>query len=307
MSGETIELLKNYDPKKMAFPAYVSEKLDGVPVRVIYHGARDGVVGLTRQGEHLRSIDHILAAARTLFDYEGQSIVGELYIPGMPFKQISGLVRQHAPAPELQLWVFDADLRPGQSQPYAGRMLDLALAIADKEPEHIKIIPYAVAHSDAEVQEQLDQLREVIPHAEGIVVHSCKKSFQPGKRCWGTQRLKPQPTLDLEIVSYEEAMTEAGEPKGMVGRINVKYERVVGLRPGCAGHATTKIIGIGPGNMTHAERISEWEANAHWKQPPGTIIEVKYMTDDSYDALRQPTFVRFRPDKTVGDVHVVQG
>jgi ATP-dependent DNA ligase len=298
MSGETIELLKNYDPKKMQFPAYVSEKLDGVPVRLISNGV--AVQALTRQGEFIRSIDHIIAAVEPIIPVNG-SIVGELYIPGKPFKEISGLVRQHSPAPELQLHVFDGDLHPGAADDtYDTRMVVVSYQVKSIGSDLIQMIPRYGVNNDEEVQDVFLNLVRAKPGMEGIVVHSASKTFSPGKRCWGTQRLKPTPTLDLRVESFEEAIDQFDAPKGMVGRINVYYARHVHN-----DDVVRSVIGIGPGSLTHNERRDLWEAYGNRPLPGNMIIEVKYMPDDTYEALRQPTFVRFRPDKTEGDVHHV--
>ena len=70
-----------------------------------------------------------------------------------------------------------------------------------------------------------------------------------------------------------------------------------------------QVIGVGPGKMKHAERKLEWEAweNAvqHDAVPEGPLVtgkgrvlQVEYKKDPSYEALREPTFQCWRPDKS---------
>ena len=84
----------------------------------------------------------------------------------------------------------------------------------------------------------------------------------------------------------------------MVGRLIVSYKGLT--------------IGVGPGRLTHGERTSLWtcreaylrtEQDGHrWKELlPGRIAQIKYKADDSYDALRQPTFQHWRPEKDEPD------
>jgi ATP-dependent DNA ligase len=136
--------------------------------------------------------------------------------------------------------------------------------------------------------------QEKFPKAEGAVLHAYGKQWNPGKRCWGTQKLKGEPTIDLRVVGFEEAVSEAGEPKGMVGRINVELARADG---------TVEIVGVGPGKLTHEERFHLWRTRNSTKvEDMNLIAEIKYMPDATYGKLRQPTFQQWRPDKTEADV-----
>ena len=93
-------------------------------------------------------------------------------------------------------------------------------------------------------------------------------------------KLKWKATLDLPVVSYEQAVSKDGKLLPMVGRINVKHNG--------------KVTGVGPGKMTHAERIAAWSRGS---RDAGRIIEVAYMPDESYGGLREGRFYRYRPDK----------
>jgi ATP-dependent DNA ligase len=158
----------------------------------------------------------------------------------------------------------------------------------------IPLIPGHVVYTEAEANESFEQLMQLKPEAEGAVLHTLDKPFQPGKRCWGTQRMKPVPTIDLKVIGFEEAVHGAsGNPNGMVGRINVEFTRLHNGTPRMAH------IGVGPGTLTHKERTQIWN---NQKKFHGRIAEVRYMRDDTYEALRQPTFLRWRDDKTKGQM-----
>ncbi|WKV17017.1 hypothetical protein [Nostoc phage NMeng1] len=140
-----------------------------------------------------------------------------------------------------------------------------------------------------------ERLRAKFPHAEGMMLHTCTKPFSPGKRAPGMLRYKPQPTIDLRVESWEEAVSEDGTPLGMVGRCNVLLNRVMS-----DGVTRQSRIGIGPGKLTHDERTAIWNKFRESGYRP--IVEVKYMPDPTYDALRQPTIQRIRDDKEKADV-----
>ena len=97
---------------------------------------------------------------------------------------------------------------------------------------------------------------------EGLVLHGEK-----------TLKIKPVETYDLEIIDLEEG---EGELKGTVGTI------------------ITPICRVGAG-------IPRKIRNAMWEDPPiGQIVEVACMGKTENGSLRQPRFVRLRPDKAVG-------
>ena len=307
MANETIELLKNYEPSKMQWPALHQQKIDGVPVRVFKRNGK--VYSLTRQGELVTSIKHIETFAGVLLE-DGESVVMELHIAGKPFKEISGHVRKkNVQCPNLVGWVFDYDISFSPNMLYARRMLvfrsRLGTAIdrcgAYPEDLCIRVIPWVFVANAEDAEGAHLQLMLANPDAEGSVLHSVHKTFQPGKRCWGTQRMKPVPTIDLMVVGFEEAISAEGQPLGMVGRINAAYNRYVKPIPGKApGGIVADVIGIGPGALNHTERKNLWRM---WKKGQYTprIAEIRYMRDDSYDALRQPTFKCWRDDKIVPD------
>lgn len=297
MGTASIELVKEFKWKNMEGPASFQQKLDGVPTRIMRTDGK--AVPLTRQNEVLRSIPHITAYAEKMI-YEGGSIVGELHIDGMPFKDISGHVRAHTKNEQLKLHIFDGDVSPDSGLDYETRRAQIArllekladycgMSLADLP---IQMIPHHVVYTEAEALESFDQLMLAQPNAEGAVLHSMTKKFQPGKRGWGTQRIKPVPTIDLKVVGFVEAVSGAtGEGIQQIGRIEVEFTRLHNGKP------RTAVIGVGPGSLTHLERAMIFRRPSSYI---GKIAEVKYMRDDTYEALRQPTFLRWRDDKTEG-------
>ena len=279
MPGETIELAKNWNAGKMQFPAVFQQKMDGMPVRFIRTST--GINAVSRQGEPVTSVQHICDQLYSLI--EGECVVLEVLVPGLPFKTSTGLIRQSKKqVPEAVGYLFDAVIK--NEITYLGRLQKASITVLG---DCIKPMPHQkIVYSAAAAQLAMEALQLAVPDCEGACLHFIDKLFEPGKRYWTFQRMKPEPTIDLELHSYEEAIDQYGNPKGMVGRINVKYRG--------------KIIGIGPGKMTHDERIYEWEVGGRIDGKP-RIIEVKYKPDDTYDALREARFFRFRPDKEIAD------
>lgn len=310
MANEPMELAKNYDEKRTPFPALAQVKYDGVPlVFTIKHGS---IVALSRQNEYMQSVPHLINFVRPILDGadQGACIIAECLVPGSTFKESSGIIRRHKPDPRITGVVFDGWLMD-PSDSYNTRFNQLRTAIVERSTKWVReagsslvCAPSELVLDHTEAMEHWDKLKRIYgSRIEGMMLHHTDKSFSPGKRCWGMGRFKPQPTIDLEVISYEEAFSEGGEPLGMVGRINVEL-----ARRDRAGNVSRSVIGIGPGKMSHDERRAVWRAAAvdltrpERFAPFKTIAEIKYMPDPSYDALRQPTFQRFRTDKEFPDV-----
>src|SRR5690606_29152173 len=85
----------------------VQPKYDGcfAVVKLYDEDTQDFVV-LTRTGEPIYSMDHV---AEYLIETQALDYVflGEAYTRSVPQSTISGWVRQHRPAPELEFVVFD--------------------------------------------------------------------------------------------------------------------------------------------------------------------------------------------------------
>lgn len=287
MTAETIELLKNWTPGKFPFPGVMQQKFDGVPVKITQYGiSTSGLVPLTRQGEYVKSIKHILEEAAWMLVDRNSFIVGELYDESLPFQTISGQVRdtkeQHS---NLVLKVFDGCIG-FIGDPWSDRIAQIYRNIANNGYASIAAIPGRFVSNAEQVETEHASFMARQPNAEGVVIHSCAKLWSPGKRCWGTQRIKASLTTDVVCIGFEEAKSAAGEPKGMVGRGLYMHQAKGG----------DKVAGFGPGCLTHPERRELWRQVRDGTFKP-RVAEIKSMEDQNYDALRQPTFVRWRADK----------
>ena len=319
MANEPMELAKNWDPKHAAkvLPGYAQIKYDGVPIT--FRREADGRVhAWTRQNEEAKSVAHITDFVSTMLPVVGSSITAECLVPGLPFKDSSGIIRRQLPDEETSRIIgimFDYNIGAVRGETYYIRRSAAAKALAPLAAQWrisgfgnppLHMVACISVNTIEDVETAWLDVRSRIKEVEGMVIHSLTKPFQPGKRCWGMSRYKPQPTIDLQVLSYEEAISETGEPLGMVGRVNVLLRR---REPG-KNDVHESIVGVGPGKLSHAERADAWIFAAakmglgmHKRlAPEGTYAEIKYMPDPTYDALRQPTVQRLRQDKEEGDI-----
>ena len=315
MSAEPMELAVNWNAKNAnkILPAYAQPKYDGVPLTFIRRSA-DKVVALTRQNTECNSVPHLIEVAKMLITKIGGSFTAECLVPGLPFKDSSGIIRRKEPDADTARvigLIFDANIMCNARETYYIRITQLQnvlyavnaqLAVLGKRKEFFAV-PMFVVQDVKGVEPAFDIYNDMIKNLEGMMLHSLAKPWKPGTRAIGMSRYKPQPTIDLEVVSFEEAISEAGHGLGMLGRVNVRLRRRL---PG--GALRESIVGIGPGKLTHKEREDWWKA-AHpapdkmFRYAPDQLFaEIKYMPDAAYEALRQPTVQRFRTDKTEGDI-----
>ena len=302
MSGDIMILAKDVDYRRMAKRGcYLSEKIDGVPG--IFER---GKPVLSRQGKPILSVPHIDDVIQSyLNDDLAPVVVGELYVPGKPFKVSSGVIRRQTPQLEedIKLHIWDVyfpnepDLgfhaRVVKASPWIRQLLRASPLI--EEPQVVWTLPETAKDAEEIVLRYFDALVMDRPYRpEGVIIRTHDEPYKLG-RSWGLMRYVEKPTIDLEVLAFEEAtankkMTFLGEEfrKGdglrAVGKIFVRYNH--------------EIVGVGPGCMTHTERRD------YFLNPDkliGKIIKIQYKRDESYKALRQPTFVCIHHDKTTQD------
>ena len=295
----TIPLAKSFDESKLHFPVLFSVKYDGVPVCIKVHHTENGTLHSvsTRQGEEVPSVALLVqefVQARFKEDsivqlYGEHTFVGELVLRNDqfgPFKDVSGLVRAHADSShKLSLMLFDYMFVGGGSRSlgpdvnYWTRFDYMRAEVLGKNAWPVVAVAQQVAYKPAELRELFNDL---VSRAEGGVARSYDDTFYPGKRSWGYQKMLNEPTVDLEITGFEEAVGKDSAGLGMVGRLWARYNG--------------KLVGVGPGKLSHAERRTLWEQWKNFSYRP-RIAQIKYKRDDSYEALRQPTFQHWRDDK----------
>lgn len=293
MASETIMLAKKFDVRKVQFPCAVTEKLDGVAADFYCNGNFGEVLVRSRQNKPILSVAHIQEWLTGKLQ-PGAHVICELYVPGMPFKDIGGLVRAHDPAPVLQAFCYDFYIEGQENTEFSGRCIQATRQLCpwiNDPTAPVKFIKAHVCESAEELLEYLFFFKELKPNAEGVVIRSLygAESYYKFGRSWGMQKCKTQETADLKVIGFEEARTEDGKPKGMVGRIWVECEALD--YPG-----TTIQTGAGAGKMTHEERTEVWNNQDKYI---GKIAEIAYMPDETYaGGLREPRFYQWRNDKT---------
>ena len=334
MADETVMLAVSYDEEAVTFPVEVSVKLDGVAAE--FTKTPNGWVCHSRQGKPLPSTGFIIKFLNKHADWcpDGLRVIGELTVVGLPvFKEAAGVIRRKEADPRIVLNVYDICHPLDDIGSYEARVKMMThfikktggTGVKDSrcEAENVtwsvlRRVPVVGIRNTIEQLEQdfrsLPKLMEATPMFEGFMIRCLQgedSKFNRGKRSRNMMRYKPKPTMDLRVVSFEEATANKamrflgesfseGDGLRAVGRINVEYLAVIEDEPNM--YTRPIIIGVGPGTLTHLERRALWEmygADGEAKLAQNILIaEVEYMKDDNYEALRQPVFKRWRPDKS---------
>lgn len=318
-----IMLATTYDPDKVTFPAEVSVKLDGVAAD--FYKTPNGWIAQSRQGKPLPSVAHITRYLNYRFKHEPDNthIVGELTVVGAEdFKTAGGIIRRQEEDRRIVLNVYDMYKIGFENENYEDRVRRINKMLARCNQgcfltdgaltwTFIRRVPVStIAANRTELEEHfkgIPKLMESSNMFEGFMIRCMRgpdSRYKIGKRSRGMMRYKPKPTVDLEVVAFEEAT--ANKEITFLGEVFQKDQglravgRIVALYKG-------QEIGVGPGCLTHEERRDLWDryqnAGGGDMAGKGLIAEVEYMLDNSYDALRQPIFKRWRHDKTEVSEH----
>ena len=288
-------LAATFNPEKAQYPLMLSEKIDGVAAD-FYCVVRMNSIEWrcrSRDNKPVLSVQHILDCLTNIVEpIAGLHIIGELHIQGKDFKDISGISRRHVADDDtelLRLNIYDLYIEGQEDTDYIKRYDSIIKHVPNAMSYPIRRVPSRYVNNpqefDAEYARIVKANNSKRPTGcEGIIVRipTGKDSYyRVAKRPRGFAKLKSIETVDLPIIGYEEAAdAKTNEPLGMVGRLVAKYKG--------------KEIGVGPGKLTHKERIELFDTWPLWK---GRVAEIAYMPDTSYTALREPRFWYWRPDK----------
>lgn len=298
MSNECIPLAKGDNASKRTYPGFLSVKLDGVPVRLDLSYSVRGLnyAVRTRQGEQVvsvlpavRSFMQGLLGAELLPETGGQyTFVFEVTDEKLrAFKDVSGKVRKQSEQQGLILNTFIAHSHQMPDSTFSDGVAAMRGIHQSIYHESIKqVYQYPVAN-DTEFEYVKQKLLLLYPTCEGLVYRAGSAMWKPGTRHWDYQKIVNDPTADVQVLGFEEAVCgKTGAGKGMVGRINIRWK-------------DGNTHGVGPGKLTHTDRKALWAKHGPYAlayQPP--ICTIKYKRDDTYEGPRQGTFQHWRTDKT---------
>ena len=250
-------------------------KYDGCLAIVVPDG--QGYV-LTRTGELITSIPHVLAQAREMLP--GYVIFGEVYKFDTPFKDISGSFRRHAPQDDLILVAFDAvplaDWRAGKcDESYRAR---LARLLGAWHASHVPAICVAPA-DDAVASQGFANALVAQGGYDGAILRRADAGWRVGASKNGEAiKVKPVQSLDLRAWAVYPGK---GKHANRAGGITVAYR----------GVETNVGTGFSDEEREHL--------TLHGCK--GLIAEIEFMELTADGKLREPRFKGWRFDKDQPD------
>ena len=232
-------------------------KLNGERARVSwFHG--DPVL-LSSYGNEFKFLQHIKEVIKQNFKYNQEPLDGELYVHGWSRERIhsacSRKVNANPDTPKLEYHIFDYKSTQSQWQ----RIHSLTLK---KEAScfnwPLVYVPYKIISTAP--QDWMEQCAKYVEEGyEGAIFRSPLYSYEE-KRSKGMLKFKPSETDTYKILQVNEAISQEGDLKGMVGSFSVSGD-----------DGTT--FKVGAGKLKHPERERLWRIK---ESLIGKDLEVKH-------------------------------
>lgn len=246
---------------------FLQPKLDGERSRV--HWFHDEPVLLSSEENEFLFLDHLKEELKRIYKIHGPvPFDGELYLHGLSRQKIHSIVsrktNRHPDVESIQYHIFDVanthlqmdrmhfllQLFEREGVKNSKSLCRVETTVVSKHPT--KWMPYA-----------LDWIEQGY---EGAMLRHPYASYRP-KRTNVLLKFKPTEKDQYEIVAIEEAISQHGQPKGMIGAFFVTSDE--GTQ-----------FSVSAGKLNHQERISLWKNRSHLI---GRLLNVKQgiiKTDD---------------------------
>lgn len=291
------------DLKKLKFPVWGLPKIDGVRQ-----------INLTGQavGRSLDPLKNVYTA--TLYSqpqYKGidGELVAGLITSDSLCRDTTSAVMTIKGEPVTQWWAFDYLTEHTADMTYAERYRALLIHISVARPAGVNPVPYVILNSVEEVETFYNACLD--KGYEGLILRDPNGKHKDGRSTTkegAYLRLKPQSDKEAKVLRLVEAMentnvatednlghtkrstsAEGLVPKGMVGMLV------------CLDLTTKQEINVGPGKMTHEERVHFWNH-------PEEIVDgfIKYRSMDS-GVKDKPRFARYISRRAVEDMEKNHG
>ncbi len=244
-------------------PGFTSPKYDGV--RAYYYPGEPLLA--SRQNKPIRGMEHIVDTLRH-FPYP---IDMELFIPGVEFNKLSGIVRNHDTTPEMLARVIDVP-SPGNLK---DRLLRRTLIYTPENEGIISNIPHYWVDAIDKFWEWHKRFLEL--DLEGSVYKTPEHEYT-NQRNWHWMREVPVKSEDCEVLGVYPGN---GKMEGIAGGIWINFNGIeckVGTLKG----------------IDYAKRLEIWE---NLDEYIGVKIEVQFKNLQPSGRPRQPRMKGFRWDK----------
>ena len=236
---------------------FAQPKLNGERARVEwFHG--DPVL-LSSYGNEFKFLPHIKEAVVASFKHNQEALDGELYVHGWDRERIhsacSRKVNMNPNTPKLEYWIFDYLSFETQWQRIH--------SLVKKKDQGcftwpLVYVPYNIISTSP--QDWMEQVYEYTQEGyEGAIFRGALWNYEE-RRTPGMLKFKPTKKDTYKILQVNEAISQEGNPKAMIGSFTV------------AGDDKTE-FDVGAGKLSHPERERLWKVR---ESLPGKGLLVKH-------------------------------
>lgn len=243
--------------QELGTSCFVQPKLNGERARVEwFHG--DPIL-LSSYGNEFKFLQHIKEAIIAHFRYNQVSLDGELYVHGWSRERIhstaSRKVNKNPDVAKLEYWIFD--YKSGQSQWQRIRHLSTKKDLGCFE-HPLVYVPYTIINTTP--RDWMNQVyKYTLEGYEGAIFRGALWNYEE-KRSKGLLKFKPTETDTYRILQVNEAISQEGSPKAIVGSFTI------------AGDDGTE-FDVGAGKLLYSERERLWKDRGNL---PGRNLLVKH-------------------------------
>lgn len=278
------------DLNKLKFPVWGLPKIDGVRQLNLTGQA------IGRSGDPLKNVYTATLYSQPEYrGIDGELAAGLVNSPSL-CRDTTSAVMTVKGEPMTQWWAFDYLAEDTADMTYARRYETLKLHISIAKPAFVQLVPYTVLNSVEEVENFYNACLD--NGYEGLILRDPEGKHKDGRsttREGAYLRLKPASDKEALVLAINEAMENTNEatedtlghtkrstnaeglvPKGMVGSLE------------CRDVTTGVEFRVGPGKMTHSERIYFFE---HPEELVGGYIKYRSMDHGVKDKPRQGRFI----------------
>ena len=273
--------------KSLTFPVFIQPKLDGVRY-LIYKGEDGQIIFQSRQNTIYEEFQHLVPELQHLIsqfsDQEGLILDGELYTHGMPFEQITSMVRsskgKRKNIEELNYHVYDCfysgdDNLNKNKMPYSERYQVLKRAFGDTIYSKLILVETNVANSKRDIEDFHTHYTTLTNSYEGVMIRTPNGVYKQQGRSKDLQKYKKFMDEEFEVVGHHEGTgAHSGTPI---------FECKSNVNP-------DKIFGVTMQGTLESKRKMMENVTSYY----GQMLTVKYQEKSNEGIPRFPVGIEFR-------------
>jgi DNA ligase-1 len=282
------------DLKKLVYPVWASDKLDGIRV-VVDKGVAYSRKLIAIPNDYVQTLIH--AWAHQLDNHDGELIVGDAYGEGVFNRTTSGVMRKDG-APKFAFHVFDI-IEPNLT--FTERYKYLYRFSEHADPHFVKVVTQQWIENEDELL-SFERARLSAGY-EGLILRSPESPYKYGRSTVKEGfmlKLKRFTDEEATVVDFEEQMHNGNQAVrdnlGRTKRSSHKANKVGKDTLGklvCESNRYGDQFHIGTG-FTDAQRKEIWDYRHRYK---GKLVKFKHQPYGQKDAPRSPVFLGWRDER----------